>query len=480
MAIKPRNAIPTVTSKLAPDVRRFVDRVRDVIGEGTLDYDVTEKDVVDVLPFDVEDDGTITIPDYRLKECPIVPPKPPSQFASGTPFEAQGIFENVILKWGGLPYGATRCHDYTEIWRSTVAETNNPDVGAFSEAILIGTATGRVYVDPVGASAKAWYWIRFVDYRGEVSEYQDPAGLLAETAQDLDYILGVLTEDYGLSTAHPFFFVPDCELLYNQWLASGGQGLPPECEPVVIGADESGEGGTTLEPGVYINTAFIGDATILDAKIRDLAAEKLFAVEGTIANAIIDRGHINNLMIDNIIASNDYYSFDDDGNVVGTNADLATWLIDKNGDAKFRGIRIVDNDGNTILSSGGIDGPFADPSNIAGFGNFSTLDQVTLSNISTYIEAGAISDLYIGRFIQSADWRDIGDPLGPQGFSIDRGNPEAGVNSRLVIADGDFYGTLNVGTFSNVDDTPTGTQITNDVIRVVVDGQERVRIGKLT
>lgn len=485
MPLKPRNAIPTVTSGLPPDMRRFVDRVRDVIGSGIETAELEAQDVIGVLPFDVEDDGTITVDDFRIRECPVTPPAPPRQLYVGEasnaiadPFEVRGIFENVILKWGGIPYGATRCHAYTEIWRSVVPTTVGGSIGDFSEAELVGTASGRTYVDPLGYNGKAWYWIRFVDYRGETGPFQDQLGVLAETAQDLEFILGVLTEQYGLSTAHPFFFVPDCDLVYDQWVANGSVGLPPECEPVVIGSDPTGANGITLDPGVYINDAFIGDATIVDAKIRDLSAEKLFAIEGTIATAIIDRGHINNLMIDNIIASNDYYGLSDDGEVLFTYPETCTWIVDKNGDARFRGIEIVDADGKIILSAGGIDGPFANPGLIEGFGNFAGLDQITRDDIDVYIEDGAITNAYIGNEIRSANWLPFGVTNGPRGWRMWKGDANEGAS--LTIADGTFYGTLNVGDTDPNSDTPTGTRIQNDVIQVLVDGVERVRIGKLT
>lgn len=480
---KDRNALPTVTSSLAPDMRRFVNRVREVIGEGQTI--IQRDDVVQELPFTALDDGSITVTDLRLEQCPLVPPAPPSQSDDTDPFEARGAFENVILTWGGLPYGSSRCHDFTEIWRTATPVNGSPDIGDFSTATLIGTTTGRTYADPVGPGSKVWYWIRFVDYRGEIGPYQDQVGLLAETAPDLDYILDVLTSEYGLGTLEPFFFVPDCELLTQQAIING-EPVPP-CEEVWIGGefDENGNpvidpetgqarGAVKLDPGVYIKEAFIGEATITDAKIRDLAVDKLFAASGTIADAVIGDGHINNAMIGNIIASDDY-----DPNGGGPTS--ATWYINKSGKALFRDIEIRDIDGNVIFASRGeYDAetgqylPLMRSEFITGLGSFANLDQITSDNISTFIANGAIDNAYIGTLIQSEDFIEPGAAGGPRGWRISKGDPEGGVSSDLTIANGTFYGELNI-----IGSGDNRTEITNDGIRVLVEGQERVRIGKL-
>lgn len=77
---------------------------------------------------------------------------------------------------------------------------------------------------------------------------------------------------------------------------------------------------------VVIDTAAIGDASITNAKIQNLSADKLFVASGTIAEAIIGSGHITNAMIDNIIQSNNY------------SAGVSGWRINKDGTAEFRDI----------------------------------------------------------------------------------------------------------------------------------------------
>jgi hypothetical protein len=76
---------------------------------------------------------------------------------------------------------------------------------------------------------------------------------------------------------------------------------------------------------MVISSVLIADATITDAKIKTLSADKLFAASGTIANAIIGTGHITNAMIDNIIQSASY--------VTG----VSGWKINKAGAVEFNG-----------------------------------------------------------------------------------------------------------------------------------------------
>src|SRR5690606_24802858 len=78
-----------------------------------------------------------------------------------------------------------------------------------------------------------------------------------------------------------------------------------------------------------------------NAKIQSLAANKLYALSGTIADAVIGTGHIDNAKIGNYIQSNNYNSSTGIG-----------WNIDKNGTATFSGITIRDSSGNVILASG--------------------------------------------------------------------------------------------------------------------------------
>lgn len=74
---------------------------------------------------------------------------------------------------------------------------------------------------------------------------------------------------------------------------------------------------------VYIKSAAIEDASIIDAKIGSLAADKIFAASGTIADIIVGAGHITNLMIGSYIESDNYV------------AGVSGWRLDKTANVEF-------------------------------------------------------------------------------------------------------------------------------------------------
>ncbi len=93
---------------------------------------------------------------------------------------------------------------------------------------------------------------------------------------------------------------------------------------------------------VFNADALFGDVSIRNAAIEGIAADKLFAVSGTLAEAIVGVGHITNLMIGNVIQSNNW------------NATTKTgWRITKDlGLIEAGGITIYDNAGNPIFGTG--------------------------------------------------------------------------------------------------------------------------------
>jgi len=84
--------------------------------------------------------------------------------------------------------------------------------------------------------------------------------------------------------------------------------------------------GVTLQAGLYLKRAVIGAATITSAQVESLAADKLYAATGTIAQAIIGNGHISNAMIGQVIESDNWSS------------GVAGWYIGKSGYAEFLNI----------------------------------------------------------------------------------------------------------------------------------------------
>lgn len=86
----------------------------------------------------------------------------------------------------------------------------------------------------------------------------------------------------------------------------------------------------------------IGDAAIENAMVGSLSAEKLFALSGTIADAVIGNGHVTNLMIGNVIQSDNWNATTRQG-----------WrLVKDTGLLEAQGITIFDENGNPIFGTG--------------------------------------------------------------------------------------------------------------------------------
>lgn len=165
--------LPTVSSSIPPDLRAFLDRVREILTTSGLDRYVTAKELVRSGIAGATPNGVITTPiDGTTVELPPTP----------TGLAATGALANIILTWDPIRY---KGHAYTEIWASG---TND-----LSTAVMIGQAPGTVYVDNVGAAATKYYWIRFVNQLDNVGEYNATIGVVGTTGSDPAYLLDVLT-----------------------------------------------------------------------------------------------------------------------------------------------------------------------------------------------------------------------------------------------------------------------------------------------
>jgi phage-related protein len=101
---------------------------------------------------------------------------------------------------------------------------------------------------------------------------------------------------------------------------------------------------------------------------------------------------------------------------------------------------------------------------ISNQGNFATLDQITLDNVSTYIASGAIGNAYIGNVIQSSNY----NATNKTGWKIDK-------SGAMDMNNATFRGTLDVGGSSG-----NRLNITSDKIEVWEGTTLRVRLGKLS
>lgn len=404
---RPQRALPTIVSNIAPDMRRMFDRMRELFNGN--DPVIMQSDLIASGSHAVGADGQLQVLD-PLPNC-LSPPAP-------TNFTVTGAMTVIVLEWDGVVYGAGLCHQHTEIFRS---DTDN-----FSTATLIGVSNGRVYSDAVGPDTSYYYWIRFVSALNETGPLHGTAGVFGQTARDVGYLIDALSVEYGTDSNAPFFQVDEG-----------------------FTTDE----GVPIAAGTYINTAFIHDAQITSAQIGEIAADKLAVATGTIADAIIGKGHIDDAKIGQTISSEDGF----------------TWKIDKKGEIQARSLSLVDNNGNFLFGvKQGILGNLSS-ANVDGLGKFSGIDRITQNNIGGYFEGLAVGNAYIGEEIMSGNWSWNGGAY--TGWKIDK-------KGKMYMKDAEFSGTLNI----RETDPNTGdrVEIDNNGMRVYVNNVARVKIGKLT
>lgn len=217
-------SLPRVVSAIPNDLRAFVDRVREYLGEGSGDRFVTLNELRKGGIVGTTPGGTIIPPGDFAVQNPGVP----------TNLVASGAFAIIFLEWDAPNYLG---HAYTEVWAA--------DTDDFSAKVLVGTTGANVFGHDIGTGASKYYWIRFVNTLGTVGPFNDTLGTLGATSQDPDYLIDVLSDAYGVTGDAPFFQIDT---------------------PTVIN-------GVTIPAGTYIKQAWIADATISRAKIQDLAVD---------------------------------------------------------------------------------------------------------------------------------------------------------------------------------------------------------------
>lgn len=164
--------LPTVVSNLAPDLRAFVNRVREALDSGGTDRLVTVNDLIR---------GGIAVPGPGGTVIPpgggviTTPPTPKN-------VEAEGAIQNIIVTWDDPQYFG---HAYAEVWGS---DTDN-----LGEAVQIGMAPGAIFIDAIGPSSVRYYWVRFINTLGTAGAFNAVEGVRGETGADVAYLLETLT-----------------------------------------------------------------------------------------------------------------------------------------------------------------------------------------------------------------------------------------------------------------------------------------------
>ena len=242
---------------------------------GTDDRLVSAKELIDSGVVGVGTGGQITQPPKNLTKPPKV-----------TGLTANGALASIFVQWVNPSFSN---YAYTELWRS-----NLDDIG---QAVLIASTAVESYTDNVGSATTKYYWARAVSDQGVKGDFNAANGVKGTTSLDPDYVMQVLTSSTWKpnTTYYPFQYVrPTVENGFQYAAVDGGKSgsveptwpttinatvndgtiqwitVPVDARiPFVLGALEDGT------PAVFIDTAFIKNASITSAKISELIADKI-------------------------------------------------------------------------------------------------------------------------------------------------------------------------------------------------------------
>lgn len=135
---------------------------------------------------------------------------------------------------------------------------------------------------------------------------------------------------FGLiSTANNGTPTSSFQILADKFVIAPTAAAPSGSSPFFVLTSRQTVNGVSLPAGTYLNSLFVGNATITNAMIGSLAADKL-TVPGTasIWDAIITTGKITNLYIGDTIQSSDW-----NGSSLG-------WQINKAGGCVFNNVKV--------------------------------------------------------------------------------------------------------------------------------------------
>jgi hypothetical protein len=244
------NKLPSIVSSIPADLRRYLDRVRELFESS--DGVVTKTDLLGTGVFEKTSSGGLAFLATGPTDSCVAPP-------AALNLTASGAMTSITLTWDGADYNA--CYGYTEIWRASAN-----DLGT---AVLIGTTRSGVFTDAVGSDASYYYWVRMVNVNEDKGPYNQTSGVLGTTAPDLEYVLAQLTSAFGSTSDAPFFQI-DTATVIN---------------------------GVSVPAGTYMKSAFIHDAAITNAKIGAAAVDTAKIADASITNAKVGSAAITEAKI---------------------------------------------------------------------------------------------------------------------------------------------------------------------------------------
>lgn len=186
--------------------------------------------------------------------------------------------------------------------------------------------------------------------------------------------------------------------------------LTPSRLPFIVTTSATTVNGKTYPAGTWIDTAFIANATITNAQIGDLSADKI--TTGTLTAAIgITTGRISGgvntayspgsanfgtgfyLGLDSSVFKFYVGSYAKNMLWDGTNLSIKGTISASN--ATFQGLTITDNVGNVLLSSGGVPA-----SVVSGLGSLATQNSVSAGQVSGLGSLATQNSVFIGSNVQ--------------------------------------------------------------------------------
>lgn len=275
-------AIPSVETvgNSVESIRVAVARLREVVQvrEGLvgnpLDQNVTWRDLYDNGVVSLRADGT-AVPRTVVPPGSVGPATPSAPNLNEPPrptgFVVTGGFSNIFLQWDDANAVYSN-HAYTEVFRNTV---NN-----FGTARSIARVGAMTWADPVGNNTLYYYWIRHVSRSDVAGAISATAGTVGQTALDPGYMIAVLRDEVlSTLTAANTLLLGDPAKFRNVYVVANRFAIVTDSSSTTGKVPFIVDGGTT-----YIDIAMIKDATITNAKIGSLAADKITA--GTITASI--------------------------------------------------------------------------------------------------------------------------------------------------------------------------------------------------
>jgi len=234
-----------------------------------------------------------------------------------TGFTVTGAFSTIMVEWDE---SQSSNFSYAEVLRHT-----SDDIGS---SVVVGTTSSTIFSDQPFANSLSqtyYYWVRFISQNNVPGPYNATAGTPGSTADDPEYVLEVLSSNKWEPGANYVVdniatpIIPDGKALTVQSITTGISGGTEPVWPAVIG-NTVVDGGVTWELvaddvslealikpalvdgswAIALKEAFIADATITNAKIKNLAVDTAKITDLAVATAKIATAAITEAKIDDL------------------------------------------------------------------------------------------------------------------------------------------------------------------------------------